>query len=480
MVTADPYRDPAARRAYLDQEARLRALPDIDRDLVRLGQQPGLHQWLEQIRATGGCAAPIYLAGHSITTDAGTGEVLHSYSTDGEPGSRLAVRCRNRRASRCQPCSREHAGDTFHLVRAGLIGGKGVRDEVRTHPRLFATLTAPSFGSVHRAGACHPVRRRRCQHRALLGCGRFHDGSDPAVGQPLCPDCYDYTAHILWNAHGPALWKAFRDNLYHHLAARVGIGRGAVRKLLRVSAAKVTEYQKRGVVHFHAVIRLDGPTGPDSPPPAWATSPTLLDALHSAAAAVSLTAPPSAAYGTVLLRFGTQLEAHELTVHLGARVTDEAVAAYIAKYTSKSVESAGAVDHRINSLADLETLRVTPHVRALIGTAWRLGSLPELHHLRLRAWAHMLGYRGHCLTKTRAFSTTYTDLRTARAEHTRAQQLFADWDSETVTESTWRYVGQGHTPGEQLIAAGIAEDLADSRDAARAERNSDAARQGSR
>ncbi|TQF07624.1 plasmid replication initiator protein [Kitasatospora acidiphila] len=451
----------------------MRALPDIDRDLVRLGQQPGLNRWLDQIRATGGCAAPIYLAGQSVTTDATTGEVLHSYSTDGEPGSRLAVRCRNRRASRCQPCSREHAGDTFHLVRAGLVGGKGVPDEVRTHPRLFATLTAPSFGSVHRAGACHPVRRRRCQHGSPQGCGRFHDGSDLAVGQPLCPDCYDYTAHILWNAHGPALWKAFRDNLYHHLAARAGVGRSTVRKLLRVSAAKVTEYQKRGVVHFHAVIRLDGPTGPDSSPPAWATSSTLLGAVPSAAAAVSLTAPISAAYGTIPLRFGTQLEAHELTIHLGRRLTDEAVAAYIAKYTSKSVESAGAVDHRINSLADFETLPVTPHVRALIGTAWRLGSLPELHQLRLRAWAHMLGYRGHCLTKTRAFSATYTDLRAARADHTRGQQLFADWDSETVTESTWRYVGQGHTPAEQLIAAGIAEDLAVNRNVTRDERRHD-------
>jgi hypothetical protein len=472
MATADPYRDPAARRAYLDQEARLRALPDIDRDLVRLGQQPGLNRWLDQIRATGGCAAPIYLAGHTVTSDAATGEVLRSYSTDGEPGSQLAVRCRNRRASRCRPCSREHAGDTFHLVRAGLIGGKGVPDGVRAHPRLFVTLTAPSFGSVHRAGACHPVRRRRCQHGTPLGCGRFHDGSDPAVGQPLCPDCYDYTSHVLWNAHAPALWKAFRDNLYHHLATRAGVGRSAIRKLLRVSAAKVAEYQKRGVIHFHAVIRLDGPTGPDSSPPAWATGPTLLDAVHTAAAAVSLTPPPSAAYGAASLRFGTQLDAHQLTTHLGTSLTDEAVAAYIAKYTSKSVESAGAVDHRLTSLADLDALPVTPHVRALIGTAWRLGGLPELQHLRLRAWAHMLGYRGHCLTKTRAFSTTYTELRTARAEHTRAQQLFTDWDSETITESTWRYVSHGHTPAEQLIAAGIAEDLAMNRDVARDERRS--------
>ncbi|GAA1982189.1 replication initiator [Kitasatospora viridis] len=460
------HNDPGARRAYLDQEARLRALPDIDRDLVRLGQLPGLHRWLDQIRATGGCAAPIYLAGRSVTSDATTGEVLREYSTAGEPGARLAVRCRNRRAGRCPPCSREHAGDTFHLVRAGLVGGKGVPDRVRTHPRLFVTLTAPSFGSVHRSATCHPTRRRRCQHGASLGCGRFHDSADPAVGQPLCPDCYDYTVHILWNAHAPALWKAFRDNLYHHLANRAGVSRTAVRKLVRVSAAKVTEYQQRGAVHFHAVIRLDGPTGPDSSPPDWATAGLLLEAVHTAAAAVSLTAP-----GTERpLRFGTQLDAHELTGRPSSRVTDEAVAAYVAKYSTKSTDTAGALDRRITSLAALASANLTPHVRALVETAWHLGSRPDLQHLRLRAWAHMLGYRGHCLTKTRAFSTTYTALRTARADHTRAHELYTDWDTESITEAAWHFVGQGHTPAEQLIAAGIAEDILMNREVAREER----------
>jgi hypothetical protein len=40
---------------------------------------------------------------------------------------------------------------------------------------------------------------------------------------------------------------------------------------VRVSYAKVAEYQRRGVFHFHAVIRLDGPAGPTTTPPAWAT-----------------------------------------------------------------------------------------------------------------------------------------------------------------------------------------------------------------
>ncbi|RKT17994.1 hypothetical protein BX285_2403 [Streptomyces sp. 1114.5] len=463
----NPYTDPTARRALLDREARLRQLPSIERDLVRLGEMPDLNRWLDQIRATGGCAEPIYLTGHTTTLDADTGEVLRHYSTATEPGGRLAVRCRNRRATRCAPCSREHSGDTFHLVRSGLIGGKGVPETVRTHPRLFVTLTAPSFGRVHRAGECHQARRRRCDHGGRHGCGRTHPDTDPLIGQPLCADCYDYPGHILWNAMAPALWKAFRDNLYHHVASGAGVSRSQVRTLVRVSATKVAEYQKRGAVHFHAVIRLDGPDGPTSPPPLWATPTLLLETVHSAAAAVALPCPDSAAYSGGRLSFGTQLDAHPLTNGTGGRITDDAVAAYVAKYTSKSVEAAGAVDRRIESLAEIRALRVSPHVRALIATAWRLGGLPELQPLRLRAWAHMLGYRGHCLTKTHAYSTTYGQLRSARAEH--AHGLYAGWDGETVAEAAWRFVGTGHTTAEALIAAGIAEDLATNREIAREE-----------
>jgi hypothetical protein len=34
-------------------------------------------------------------------------------------------------------------------VAAGLRGGKGIPDSVESHPKVFATFTAPSFGAVH-------------------------------------------------------------------------------------------------------------------------------------------------------------------------------------------------------------------------------------------------------------------------------------------------------------------------------------------
>ena len=39
--------------------------------------------------------------------------------------------------------------DAYHLIAAGLRGGKGVPDTVAVHPAVFATLIAPGFGVVH-------------------------------------------------------------------------------------------------------------------------------------------------------------------------------------------------------------------------------------------------------------------------------------------------------------------------------------------
>ena len=78
--------------------------------------------------------------------------------------------------------------------------------------------------------------------------------------------------------------------------------------------------------------------------------------------------------------------------------------------------------------------------------------------LKLRAWGHTLGYRGHILTKSRAYSTTYAVLRAERARYAGHVDM-----PDEITERQWRYVGSGHTPGAALIAAGVADDLAESR-----------------
>ncbi|WP_405890243.1 plasmid replication initiator protein [Streptomyces sp. NBC_00133] len=461
----------------LDRAARLRQLTEVDQDAIRLAQDPKFARWMEQITATGGCAHPIHLTGATTVRDTYSGEILHHYDTTVEPGERLLVRCRNRRATVCAPCSRLHAGDTFHLVRAGLVGGKTVPAHVREHPRLFVTLTAPGFGPVHhittRDERCRPRRDAgHCEHGQPVGCPARHTDTDPLVGQPLCRDCYDYPGHVLWHAHAGELWARFTRTVRRTLASAAGIAQTRFPEHARLSFAKVAEYQKRAAIHVHAAVRLDGPAGPHDPPPPWATAGALTAAVRTAARAVTVNTPYSAAIGEHALRWGAQLDARPLrSFGNGDGLADDAVAAYVAKYVTKgAADTAAGTDHRLASADDIETVAVSPHLRSLMRACWRLGGLPELAPLRLRAWAHTLGYRGHILTKSRAYSTTYATLRAERADHGRTSAgVDLPKDSGAITDAHWRYIGSGHTPGAALIAAGVAEDLMRNHEISRAE-----------
>ncbi|MET8689348.1 replication initiator [Streptomyces sp. NPDC004732] len=446
----------------------MRQLSETDRDAIRIAQDPAYARWLAQITATGGCAHPIHLTGSTTTRDVTTGEILHRYVTRDEPGERLSVRCRNRRATVCAPCSRLHAGDTFHLVRAGLLGGKTVPTTVRARPRLFVTLTAPSFGPVHRAGdRCRPRRNGGdCDHGRPRGCGTVHASADPHVGQPLCGNCYDYPAHVLWHAHAGKLWDRFVIGVRRQLASSVGLPQSRFSDHARLSFARVAEYQKRAAVHVHAVVRLDGPVGPDEEPPAWGTADRLTEAVHASAHRARVPTLYSPAVGELALRWGAQIDVRPLNSD-GAGPDDDAVAAYIAKYVTKGASETGAgIDHRLSSCDDIGLAPVSGHIRNLMYTCWRLGGLAEFAPLHLRAWAHTLGYRGHILTKSRAYSTTFAALRAERATH---QGTGIDDPPGTITDAHWRYVGSGHTPGAALLAAGVSEDLAANREAVRDE-----------
>ncbi|WP_421109079.1 replication initiator [Streptomyces sp. NEAU-S77] len=438
--------------------------------MLRLVQDPGFRRWLDQMHAIGGCAHPIYLSGHTTTREAATGDVLRVYSTADEPHGVLAVRCGNRRESRCEPCSRLHGGDTYHLVRAGLTGGKTVPAAVADHPRLFVTLTAPGFGPVHRATSDERCRPRRsggqCIHGSDLGCGAIHGESDSAVGQPLCPACYDYSAHVLWHAKAGELWNRTCILVRRNLAATLSIKQRDLNNHLRVSFAKVAEYQKRGAVHVHAVIRVDGPDGPSTPPPSRVSSRMLSDVVESAVEDVETRTPYAPALGEYIIKWGDQFDVHPISPESAhATVTDSAVAAYVAKYVSKSVGDVGGVDRPIESASEIGRLPVTPHVRALMGACWRLGGIAALESLRLRLWAHALGYRGHVLTKSRKYSTTYAALQAVRSAFRSGGE-----DEEGVSvESVWRYVSSGHSLAEAEIASGIAADIAVSRGIAKEE-----------
>jgi hypothetical protein len=405
------------------------------------------------------CAHPVRLYGRVDHLDRATGEVLHRYTTAGEPGGVLHVPCKTRRATRCQYCAEIYRADTYQLIRAGLTGGKGVPATVAAHPCLFVTLTAPSFGPVHarreKNGRVLPCRPRRdggtCPHGANVGCGERHHADDPRVGEPICPDCYDYTGSVLFNATAPELWRRFTITLRRTLARLGGITQKDLKEQARISFAKVAEYQKRGVVHFHAVIRLDGPDGPDTPPPGWATADLLADAIATAAASVQVKTSDAAKVPSRTLRWGAQLDIRP--VSQDGELTDNAVAGYVAKYATKAAECTGTLDRRITATDNLDELPVSPHARRLIAECLRIGQVPGLADLRTAEWAHMLGFRGHFSTKSRAYSTTLGALRDARAQYARARHSDELPDTDTVlVVGHWLYAGRGHLDDLPAVA----------------------------
>ncbi|MBP0455997.1 replication initiator [Streptomyces montanisoli] len=443
----------------------MNATPNAVTALVERASAGDFTSWYGGIVRLDGCTNPVHLVGSATLFDATTGEALYSFSSE-ERGGRLLTACGNRRASVCPTCAALYRADTYQLIRAGLVGGKGTAATVGGHPRVFATLTAPGFGAVHtrrehdgRVRPCRPRRTSgRCQHGALVGCNVRHGGDDARLGEPLCPRCYDYAGAVLWQAHAGQLWHRFALELRREIARRVGLSRTDLGRRLRLSYAKVAEYQRRGLIHFHAVIRLDGPDGPDSAPPTWATTRLLTDAVREAAGRVRLIAPGSAVIGPRVLRFGQQIDVRPIAEFgAGERLTSAAVAAYIAKYATKGAEAAGAVDTRIRHAADFAVLPVRAHTLRMISTCWWLGALPDFEPLGLRRWAHMLGYGGHFSTKSRRYSTTLTALRAARAEHRAEQQRAALGlaDRPTVTVGHWAFAGRGYALDEALIAAGI-------------------------
>lgn len=421
---------------------------------------PGYPAWREAMTSTGGCTHPIRLSGTWAIHDATGAEVT---SRTGQ----VMVPCGNRRESVCVACSDRYAADAFHLLRAGLSGGtKGIPIHVTERPRVFLTLTAPSFGPVHRDG------------------------------QARHPDSYDYTGHVLFNACAGELWRRFTQAVARHLAQAAGIRVNDFRDHARLSFAKVAEYQRRGAIHLHAVLRLDGPDGAHSPAPAWATTGILTDAIHAAHAQVRCSTPE---FGGQVREFawGPQIDARPISAANasrfetdGGQISEDQISSYVAKYATKGTGKSETPDRPIRSASQIERLAVNAHYKRLMRTAWNLGGpapCPDCHPhgehqpdgcgcengpycdtchnggaipgplaaLKLRRWTHMLGFRGHFLTKSKIYSTTFGQIRADRRQY-RLQEALADHgltpDTITITNH-WDMTSVGYrTPEERELA----------------------------
>jgi hypothetical protein len=448
--------------------------------------RPDLGRWLNQVHQVRQCARPVRLVGGSDTIDTQTGEVLGSYTSSSEPDGVTYIRCGNRRASICPSCSREYKGDVWHVLMAGAAGGiKGVPDTIAAHPLVFASFTAPSFGLVHAAKKpgrpgtqrCLPRtggRRQLCPHGRPQWCMTVHDQTDPSCGQPLCVDCYDYAGHLVWQWWAPELWRRFTITLRRQIAAHLGLSEAAARERVRVQFAKVAEFQRRGIIHFHALIRLDGqPTDTEAYPAPVVdlTSEALADLVTASAAAIWYDAPPlDQDDARRRLRFGVQLDARPVSgaadrhTH-SSQLHPETVAAYIAKYATKASSDLPAGQgpgsgHLRCLRATVSKLTRRATLAALSGT--------DSPYAGWDRYVDMLGFRGHFATKSHRYSTTLGRLRQVRRDYTRrhhrpttpstdplsdAGQDQAQDEDTTLVIGSWRYAGMGWlTTGDAALA----------------------------
>ena len=299
---------------------------------------------------------------------------------------------------------------------------------------------------------------------------------------------------MVWNTNAGELWRRTKQAIERHLGQlarrrglppiRVPCGDGKYRLLspVRVAHGKAAEYQARGSVHFHALLRLDGydPADPDRllPPPPGITIADLADATRQAAAAISYRTPPHPAQPPGwTITWGTEIDIRPITLHGTGDLTDLAVASYLAKYSTKGTEPAGHASARIT--ADTLDLYARPdgtHPERLIDACWRIGAHPG--YVSLRRWAHMLGFGGHFLTKARRYSIRFRDLRQARITYRRRQDTGPEHgpirtadhtDDETILiVGTFTYAGTGwKTSGDALLANTAADQARKRREAGR-------------
>ena len=244
---------------------------------------------LAEVNQAGGCAHPIRLRGNRL--DRVNGELVDTG---------IVVPCKDRRAAVCPSCSRLYQADAWQLVAAGIRGGKGVSPDVARappalrHPHRPLLRSGPQPVSIGDGGPAlpTPTRCRRLSPRAVARLPRSGTPKAiPLLGEPLCADCFDYRGAVLWNAHVPALWERTSSELYRAVAKAGGLSTKEVRSMVRLSYMKVVEFQRRGLVHLHVVVRADGRDGPAEHAPVLArrsrcSSTAVNDAVARASVAV--------------------------------------------------------------------------------------------------------------------------------------------------------------------------------------------------
>jgi hypothetical protein len=151
------------------------------------------------------------------------------------------VACGTRFRDRCAYCASLVEGDWARILRSGTMDiPADIYELLGDTTLVLLTLTAPSFGSIHRV-----PREGGAPARCKCGAGHVGGRDDHLRGVPVEPLAYDYDSQVRWNYSLGRLWDRTRTN---------------IRRLLPgTEYAVVREWQKRGVLHLHVLLRVPTP-----------------------------------------------------------------------------------------------------------------------------------------------------------------------------------------------------------------------------
>lgn len=342
---------------------------------------------LEQFAESLPCQRPVRMMKHGC--DGATGEV----SDSGEP---VWLRCNTREISKCPPCAALYRGDTRAIIFEGLRTAIDAGEQL-----IFLTLTAPSFGRTHRVPPTPSPRLTRRQRSAWerrygrrCPCGRTHSPGDARwIGAPLDDESYGHSEQVIWNAEAGRLWSRTADELTRVLGLES-----------RLPYIAVAEWQARGAIHLHVVLRI----------PAECDVGIGVDAAHAEHARLIERTVRGVATYTGPFRTGERVTWGEQVVAepVGTERKAYRTAGYVAKLVGYAVKDLGwQHDSGSNNALGMHHFRLT-------AAAGRMAcpSHPErgrCRSLRHRQW----GWRGHIVRRSRTWSSlTMGECRRRRAE----------------------------------------------------------------
>lgn len=220
----------------------------------------------------------------------------------------LVLPCGSPNEHKCLACSEFAARLRQRQIMRGIEeSGDGVR------LALF-TLTAPSWGKVHRASisakdeykrrALTPPQREVSlkmlqRSREACPCGLRHRWDEDLIGTPLSSFSYGYASEAIWSKNLPNLVSSTIRRL-RYLAKGAGIDKESL------ATFGVFERQKRGALHFHCLVVVrDNPAGFD----------TLAREIKS-----SWSSPTSLIPDHVVTWLKSDVVSHRCMVHAGGKI----------------------------------------------------------------------------------------------------------------------------------------------------------------